>query len=228
MPPLVEVCVESAASAIAAQNGGADRVELCVNRAVGGVTPPETEIEKACAGLRIPVHVLIRPRASDFAYSNSEYELMRAQILRAKSLGAAGVVLGLLRADNSIDLARTAALVTLARPLTVTFHKAFDEAHDPFSSLDLLISLGVERVLTSGQAPTAHAGVDLLSSLVRRASGRIVILAGGSITLNDLPSLRAAGLDEIHAGSCVAPDGPTEGERVRSLADAWRGVCRLD
>lgn len=224
MRTIVEICVEGPDSALAAAAGGADRVELCVNRLVGGLTPDVVATSRTCRALAIPVHVLIRPNAGGFVSDDAEFEAIRWQIAEAKAEGASGVVLGLLRADGSIDRVRTAGLVALARPLSVTFHKAFDAARDPFEALDALIGLGIERVLTSGQAATAREGLDVLSSLVRRAGGRIAVMAGGAITLDDLPSLRAVGVDEIHIGSCVAPEGVTEPVRVRALVDSWRAA----
>ena len=226
MGAVVEVCVESVESALAAAAGGADRVELCVHRAVGGESPGDEATARACEALTIPVHVLIRPHAGDFLGRGDEFATMRRQIAGAKAAGASGVVLGLLRADGSVDRVRTAELAALARPLSVTFHKAFDLARDPFEALDALIALGIDRVLTSGQAATARQGLSVLSTLVRRGEGRIVVMAGGAITPADLPSLRVSGVTEIHVGSCVAPDGMTEADRVRALVAAWLSSVR--
>ena len=219
MPNRLEVCVTTAASASAAERGGADRVELCDDLSVGGVTPTPAEARDACRRLTIPVHVLIRPRAGDFVYAPDEFDRMLRQIDAAKSLGASGIVLGLLADDGSVDLARTSALVARSRPLSVTFHKAFDETPDPFDALDALAALGVDRVLTSGQAPTARAGLPLLARLVRHARGRIAVMAGGSLTPADVSPLLAAGLDELHTGSAVLIDGATDPAKVRAFAD---------
>jgi copper homeostasis protein len=221
MAAAVEVCVESAAGALAAEAGGASRVELCADRSVGGLTPDPAETARACGALSIPVHVLIRPRAGDFLYSPPEFEAMGRQVAEARRLGASGVVLGLLHPDGSVDRGRTAALIARARPAVVTFHKAFDVTPDPFAALDVLIGLGVERVLTSGHAPTAREGLARLAGLVRHARWRIVIMAGGAVTEADLPALRAAGVDEVHSGSSVAPGGTTDPDRVRELVAAW-------
>ena len=220
MRTLVEICVESAQSAAEAERGGADRVELCFDRSVGGITPSPSETFAACRNLKIPVQILIRPRAGDFVHNAAEIETMRQQIAEAKSLGASGIVLGLLREDRTIHVEATRELVGLSRPLSVTFHKAFDETPDPIAALDILIKLGIERVLTSGQAPTARDGLECLAGLVDHAQGRIVIMAGGSLTLDDIPALIAAKLPEIHAGSCVANGSDTAAEKVRALIDA--------
>ena len=160
----VEICVGDVASAIAAEAGGADRIELCDNLAVGGTTPSAGTIAESCRRLSIPVHVLIRPRGGDFIYSEPEIAVMRHDIETAKALGAAGVVLGVLTADGAIDRDQTAALIALARPLSVTFHKAFDQTAEPLEALETLIDLGVERVLTSGGRPTALEGIETLGA----------------------------------------------------------------
>src|SRR4051794_28654989 len=146
----VEICVGDLESALAAEQGGADRVELCDNLAVGGTTPSAGTIAEACRWLSIPVHVLIRPRAGDFVYSACELAVMRHDIEAAKALGAAGIVLGVLNGERTIDRDQTAALVALARPLSVTFHKAIDQTGDLLQSLDALIALGIDRILSSG------------------------------------------------------------------------------
>lgn len=199
----VEICVTSAASARAAQQGGADRVELCRDLTVGGLTPAEDVLRETCRSLQIPVHVLIRPRAGDFVSTDRELSLMISDIQRAKRQGAGGVVFGVLNRDRAIDRDRTAQLVASARPMSVTFHKAFDETRDPFEALEHLVDLGIDRVLTSGQAPTALEGLDRLASLTQRATGRLIIMAGGRIRAGELPALAQAGLAEIHLASGV-------------------------
>jgi len=213
--------VESAEGAIKAWRGGTGRVEICRDRSLGGLTPEASEIARACGELKIPVHVLIRPRAGDFVYNPDESARMFEEISLARSLGAAGVVLGVLNSDRTIDRERTRELVACAHGLSVTFHKAFDETPDPFQSLDTLIDLKIDRVLTSGQAPTARQGANCLGKLVRHAAGRIAIMAGGSLGLDDLPALSAAGLAEIHSGSAVEKEGRTDEALVRQLVRAW-------
>jgi copper homeostasis protein len=226
MAVAVEICVQGVESALVAQAGGADRIELCEDLAVGGVTPSAGTIAVACRRLTIPVHVLIRPRSGNFVYSEAEFEVMRHDIGVARSLQAAGVVIGLLDPARAIDRERTARLIEAARPLGVTFHKAFDEAADPTEALDDLIGLGVERVLTSGAMAEAVDGLDRLVALNRRAGGRLIILAGGRITEADIPALTVAGLREIHVGSAACAGGRTDAERVRRIMAAAGGRRR--
>lgn len=224
---VVEICAGDLESALAAGKGSADRVELCDNLDVGGTTPSAGTIAEACRRLTIPVHVLIRPRAGDFIPTAAEFAAMRHDIEVSKALGASGVVLGLLHAGGAIDVERTAGLVELARPLSVTFHKAFDQVVNPDEALDALITLGVDRVLTSGCRPTAMEGLDTLRKLVDRARGRIVILAGGGIRVEQIGVLVSqAGVREIHLGSAVS--GETTGAMTQSPGDGsgltWRGI----
>lgn len=196
---LVEACVESVESAVAAAAGGADRVELCDDLVEGGTTPSAGSIRLARERLDIGICVMIRPRGGDFLYTDLEFEIMRDDIAVAKRLGADGIVLGLLRADGRIDRERTARLLDDAAPLPVTFHRAFDVSRDPMESLEILVGLGVRRVLTSGQKASAVEGVDLIRSLVDTAGDRITILAGGGITAdNAVRIVTATGVREVH------------------------------
>lgn len=217
--PTLEVCVEGIENARAAAEGGADRIELCAELAVGGVTPSAGAVAHA-ARLGIPVQVLIRPRGGDFRPTRLEWAVMRDDIRAARRRGAAGIVLGLLHRDGRLDAERTGRLVDAARPLSVTFHKAFDSCVDPFEALEHLISLGVERVLTSGGAATAHRGLPRLIELRKAAGGRIGILVGGGIRHPEISAFRAAGLTEIHVGSAAVAGGKIDPERVRRLLEA--------
>jgi copper homeostasis protein len=200
----VEICVGDVASAVAAESGGADRVELCDNLAVGGTSPSAGMIAETCRRLSIPVHVMIRPRAGDFVYREAELAVMRHDIGTAKALGAAGVVLGVLTPDRAIDRDRTAALVALARPLSVTFHKAFDESSHPPGALDTLIALGIDRVLTSGGRASAVGGIEMLATLVDRSGHQIAIMAGGRLNTDNLETvIRQGKVSEVHLGSAV-------------------------
>ena len=194
-----EVCVDSAEGAAAAEQGGAQRVELCSDLVEGGVTPSLGLIRVTRRLISIGLHVLIRPRGGDFVYSEGEYEVMCADILAAREAGADGVVIGLLLPDGRIDGQRVGALVELAHPMSVTFHRAIDMSRDSSEALDDLILLGVERVLTSGRKPTALAGADCIARLVQQAAHRAVILAGGGVTAETLPVLLAStGVSEVH------------------------------
>lgn len=201
----VEICVGDLASAIAAQVGGADRVELCDNLAVGGTSPSAGTIAESCRRLSIPVHVLIRPRGGDFIYAEPEIAVIRRDIEVARDLGAAGVVLGVLTPEGAIDRDETASLVALARPLFVTFHKAFDQTSDPLEALDTLIALGIDRVLTSGGRPTALEGIEALANLVDRAADRITIMAGGRLSTGNLETvIRQSRVRDVHLGSAAS------------------------
>ena len=220
----LEVCTDSIEGAAAAEEAGAGRVELCANLLEGGTTPSAGAIELAKDRLRIPIHVMIRPRPGDFSYSAAELEVMARDIESAKRLGAAGVVLGVLTADGVVDAGAVRRLIEGARPLEVTFHRAFDAARDPLDALERIIDLGAGRVLTSGQERSAEDGIDLIRRLVERARGRIVILPGGGVTAaNAARIVRETGVREVHA-SCRGDCGATDPERVRALVRALEGL----
>jgi len=196
---VIEVCVDTVESAIAAQLGGADRVELCASLLEGGVTPSAGSIETARKCLNIPIQVMIRPRGGDFLYSHVDFETMKRDIEAGKRLGADGVVVGILTVEGEIDKERTMELVERARPLNVTFHRAFDMTRDPYQAMEDLIELGVDRVLTSGQAGSAAEGMRLIRSLAETARGRIAIMAGGGLNETNIGQVLAAtGVREIH------------------------------
>ncbi len=179
---IVEVCVDSVESAVAAEKGGAQRVELCCALLEGGLTPSAGAIALARKSLRIGLNVIIRPRGGDFLYTASEHDVMLRDIDVAKGLGADGVVIGVLTASGDVDVARTRELAARARPMSVTFHRAFDMTRDPFAALETLVELGIDRVLTSGQEESALEGLDLLRELVAWASDRIVVMVCGNLT----------------------------------------------
>ena len=195
----VEICVDSVESAVAAQNGGAQRVELCDNLMEGGTTPSVGAIEIARKLLNIKLHVIIRPRGGDFLYSASEFEIMKRDIAAAKSLNVDGVVIGLLDRDGNIDVLRTSELVEMSRPMSVTFHRAFDVCVDPFTAVDQLARIGVDRILTSGQEATAIEGADLIAKLVEYAGDRITIMACGNLTERNINRIIVATkVKEVH------------------------------
>jgi copper homeostasis protein len=190
---------------MAAEEGGADRVELCADLLEGGITPSGGTIRSACEHLGIPVNVIIRPRGGDFCYSDVEFEVMKRNIDLAVEAGANGVVIGILNADGTVDVKRTGALVERARPLSVTYHRAFDVSRDPYEALEALIALGIDRVLTSGQEPSVLEGLDLIVDLVRVAGERIVVMPGGGITERNIGKIVAAsGVREVHVAAPVA------------------------
>ena len=189
---LLEICVTSVESALAAQRGGAHRVELCENLSEGGTTPSYGMISVARKNLRIRLHVMIRPRGGDFLYNDNEFEIMRQDIAVAGELGADGVVFGILKTDGSIDTERTQELVRAAKPMHVTFHRAFDMTVDPLLSLEQVIDCGVDTLLTSGHADKAPEGTDLLKKLVEQAGQRIEIMAGSGVTAENVSALATA------------------------------------
>ena len=198
-PVLIEVCVETVASAIAAERGGAHRIELCSNLAVEGVTPNPTLLEQVRRQVAIPLHVLIRPRAGGFQYTAIEFEAIRNAIRQAKHLGADGLVFGVLDSSSRVDVARTREIVELSRPLTVTFHRAFDACSDLPAALDEVVRTGADRVLTSGGARTADEGAAMLAQLVKSAAGRIEIMACGRIREENIRRIvDATGVREVH------------------------------
>jgi copper homeostasis protein len=182
MSPVLEICCTSIASALAAQEGGAQRIELCDNLYEGGTTPSHGTIEYVREKLHIDVNVLIRPRGSDFVYSGDEMEIIRRDLKKCKEIGVNGVVIGFLTPDGEIDLERTKQIVKLARPLSVTFHRAFDMCKDPYKALEQLINIGVDRILTSGQKNKAPEGVHLIADLVEKAGDRVIIMPGAGLT----------------------------------------------
>jgi copper homeostasis protein len=197
--PLIEVCVEGIDGLIAAQQAGADRIELCASLLEGGITPSFGTVRTALKLAAVPFHVIVRPRGGDFLYSEAEFASMLADVAALRDLGVAGVVVGCLTADGDIDEPRMRALVEAAGALAVTCHRAFDMTRDPHEALEALIRVGVGRVLTSGQRDTAVEGAALLAELVKRAAGRIVILGCGALDPGTVGKVLAqAGLAELH------------------------------
>eukprot|EP00069_Balaena_mysticetus_P022136 bmy_14138T0 len=185
---LMEVCVDSVESAVNAERGGADRIELCSGLVEGGTTPSMGVLQVVKQYVQIPVFVMIRPRGGDFLYSDREVEVMKADIRLAKLYGADGLVFGALTEDGHIDKELCMSLVAICRPLPVTFHRAFDMVHDPMAALETLLTLGFERVLTSGCDSSALEGLPLIKRLIDQAKGRIVVMpvrTVGSHTPND-------------------------------------------
>jgi copper homeostasis protein len=199
-----EACVENFEQALHAQNAGANRVELCANLTVGGTTPPHETIQLCIQNLHIPTFVMVRPRGGNFVYSEEELKTMKNDIDTCKQLGVPAVVFGLLTEDGKVDEKNTRQLVELARPMQVTFHKAFDELKDPFEGTETLIRLGVDRILTSGTKTTAEEGTSILNQLIEQANGRIIIVAAGKITKENLPELsRSIHTTEFHGKKIV-------------------------
>jgi copper homeostasis protein len=199
---LLEIAVGNLSSALTAQAAGAHRIELCENLSEGGTTPGYGYLLEARKRLHIPVYPIIRPRGGDFLYSDEEFEMMQRDVMLCRELGFEGVVLGILKADGRVDKKRSGKLVNLAYPLGVTFHRAFDRTADPFAALEDIISIGCERILTSGQQPGAPQGAALIQQLIQAAGERIIIMPGAGIRANNLASLIAAtGATEYHSSA---------------------------
>lgn len=198
---LLETCANSYQSAKNAQEAGAHRVELCQELSVGGVTPSYGLLKQVIDTLSIPVFVLIRPRSGNFVYTEEEFDIMKQDIQLCKNLGCAGIVSGILNKDNTIDIEKTKELIELSRPLQFTFHRAFDCVKDHKNSLEELINLGVDRVLTSGLETSAEKGLNNLKQLHEQAKERITILAGSGITSENAQLFKEAGFKEIHASA---------------------------
>ncbi len=217
----IEICCGSIQSVANAKAGGAVRVELCQGLVEGGTTPSPATIDYAVRGLGMKVFVLVRPRGGDFCYNELEIKMMEEDVAYCKKVGVAGIVVGFLHPDGTIDTELTRRFVELSDPLPVTFHRAFDRCTEPLKALEQIIGCGCARILTSGCRPTAMEGADLLQQLVQQADGRIQILAGSGITPENAAALKQkTGVPEIH-GSCkfTRADGAweTDAGQVRRL-----------
>jgi copper homeostasis protein len=205
----VEVCIDSVASALAAERGGAQRVELCSDLLEGGVTPSSGLLGVVRSNVSIGVFPIIRPRPGDFCYSEQEFDTMCRDIEVARSEGADGVVVGMLKTDGHVDVERTRQLVELARPLAVTFHRAFDMSADLFRSLEDVFATGADRILTSGGEQECLQGMDTLARLVRASRGRVRIMAGGRIGISNAATIiERTGVAEIHVGLATPVTSP--------------------
>lgn len=196
---LIEACVDTLASALNAELGGADRIELCDNLADAGTTPSHGTLLLALEQLSTLVFPIIRPRGGGFVYDEHDVAVMRADLRHARELGAPGAVIGALNEDGEVDRSLVGRLRTLVPGMQLTFHRAFDACRDPAAALDALMELGIDRVLTSGQAATAWEGREVIAAMVRQANGRITIMAGGDVDEeNVLALIQATGVREIH------------------------------
>jgi copper homeostasis protein len=206
MPRAVEICVENTDGLVAAQMGGADRVELCASLLEGGLTPSVGMVREAQRLATIPFYVMVRPRGGDFLYSGIEFNAMLEDVKAFKAMGVEGVVVGCLLPDGTIDEARMRALVEAARPMKVTCHRAFDMTRDHIEAIEALVRAGVDRVLTSGRHATAVEGLHVLAESVKAARGRIVIMACGELGESNIARvLDATGADEVHFAA-LAPE----------------------
>ncbi len=217
---LLEVAVDSLEALKAAEEAGADSIELCAHLDEGGVSPPDQLLSEAVALAKVPIRVMVRPRSGDFIYTNKEFQLMKDEILRATKAGVEGVVLGMLFNEKEIDVKMTKTLVDLARPMKLTFHRAFDLLKNPLQAFDDVIATGADTLLTSGGAESAEQGVEMLAKLVKKSKGRISILAGGGVRGKNVAKIvRTTGVRAVHVGAALNHRGSIDEivEKVRSV-----------
>ncbi|TCM54459.1 copper homeostasis protein CutC [Rhizobium sp. PP-F2F-G48] len=224
-PVLLEVCVDDASGLVAAVDGGADRIELCSALALGGLTPSAGLMQLA-GRMSVPVYAMIRPRAGDFVFDETEIAMMEAEIDAARQAGLAGVVLGASLGDRTLDAAGLARLLQRANGLGRTLHRAFDLVPDQAAALETAIDLGFERILTSGGETTAANGIAAIADLVRRADGRLSIMPGSGVTLSTVGPVLATGVREVHASCSVSV--PTADRRLVDLGFAPEAARRTD
>ncbi len=210
--PVFELCVTNLEDARAAESGGADRIELCSQLSIGGLTPDPDLMKKTIETLLIPVYVLIRPRAGGFVFTTAEFDQMKRQIGEAKTAGAAGVAIGILLPNGRVDVERTSELVEQARPLRVTFHRAFDETQDMAEALEDVIRCGVDCLLTSGGERDVLTGAESIARIRKLAGGRLDVMAGGGLQLISLVEvLRRTGVFHLHGSLSRRLVGKSEG-----------------
>jgi copper homeostasis protein len=200
MSYIIEIATSDFETTNAAVEGGADRIELCANLNEGGTTASYGTIYQCREAFDVLLYPIIRPRGGDFLYTESEYEIILHDVKLCKQSGCDGIVIGLLNADGTIDVKRTAALIEIAYPMGVTFHRAFDRCRDPFEALEQLIKIGCERILTSGQKPTAPEGVEMIAELNKKANYRIAIMPGSGVRKENIKMLaEKTGCEEFHS-----------------------------
>ena len=219
MGRFIECCCTSVGEVTEAVAGGASRIELCENLEVGGITPSSRLIRQVLDVCPLPVNVLVRPRGGDFVFSEEEEEQMKQDIRNCKELGVNGVVIGALLGDGSIDTAMMRRLIQAARPLSVTFHRAFDCCKDPFRALEDVIALGCDRLLTSGLAASAYEGRELIARLVSLAGDRIVIMPGAGIRPSNIAEIEKGTCAPEYHGSAHSKRGTTDRKVVSQLVN---------
>jgi copper homeostasis protein len=215
----LEACVASFESVKQAIAGDADRLELCSHLSCGGLTPSPGLIRQSMEYSPIPINILIRPRAGNFVYNKSELEVMECDIRYAHEIGIDGIVCGFLREDGTVDKEKTSYFRELSKPLSFTFHRAFDLCPDPFQALEDIIECGCDRILTSGQENTSLEGLELIAKLVEKAGNRIIIMPGGGINADNVGLFLEKGVKEVHASGSVEIKGHTKLPKNPALSD---------
>lgn len=215
---ILEIACFNSASCVTAQKAGAHRIELCENYKAGGITPSEKLFLETKQNLQITIFVMIRPRQGDFNYTEAEFELMKKQIIFFKENKCAGFVFGILTSQNKVDTTRCKKLVELAKPLPCTFHRAFDEIENSESALEEIINCGFKRILTSGKQKTASQGADLISSLIKKAAGRIIIIPGGGVRSNNIAELcKKTGATEFHSAAILNSGEISDENEIKNI-----------
>ncbi|MGZ3844805.1 MAG: copper homeostasis protein CutC [Flavisolibacter sp.] len=237
---IIEIATTDFTTTKSAVEGGADRIELCAALTDGGTTASYGTIRKCREAFTVQLFPIIRTRSGDFLYTDEEFDIMKADVAVCKELGCDGVVIGLLEKDGKIDIKRSSTLIELAYPLEVTFHRAFDRCVDPFEAMEQLIEIGCQRILTSGQRPTAPEGVDLVTGLVKAADERIIIMPGSGVRKDNIKELaektkakefhsslrgkQKTKMDYIHPNFSNSPESyenpAIEASEVKALRDA--------
>ncbi len=214
MSYILEVCADSVRSAVAAQEGGADRIELCSGLVIGGLSPSPAMFREVKRNTDLKIRVLLRPRFGDFCYDEYEFQTLKEEVEQFRELGADGVVIGMLKPDGTLNMEQMAELVKTAGGMGVTLHRAFDVCRDPFEALEQCVSLGIDTILSSGQKCSAWEGRELLAKLVKRADGRLDILAGAGIGPDVIPELAACtGVEAFHMSGKKVIDSRMEFRR---------------
>lgn len=222
--PILEICCYGVDCALTAQQAGADRIELCTAPREGGLTPSAGTLELARREITIPVHPIVRPRGGDFCYSQREFATMKSDVARMREMGFPGVVIGMLDENAHVDLVRMRQIMQLAGKMQVTFHRAFDLCHTPKRGLDELTTLGVARILTSGQQQSAETGISLLKELNVHSTGP-VIMAGAGVRLSNVQKFLDAGLCELHSSASQQTRSPM---RYRKAGVSMCGEAEFD
>lgn len=224
---ILEICAGNLQSAINAQRGGAQRIELCKDLHLDGLTPDRELIVEVRKALSIPIFVLIRPRPGNFVYTDSEFQQMLKQVVLAKELGCDGIVSGILTSEGAIDRLRMEQLIAQSAPLPFTFHRAFDHIIDQEKELETLISLGVDRILTSGGRQKAISALDRLKKLKAEAQGRLIIMPGGGVRPDDVGEFTKEGFTELHSSAVEKSDTAKEPDDVSNLGTIRRFIAEM-